>query len=86
MFLYFQKIAVPIFLYQFGIIEKLDFIISQFGNSGYDALCDGITGVIMHKPNGDIPRDPVTFDTILNYRTDLLSLILYCKNISHLLL
>ena len=43
--------------------------ISQFGNSDYDALWDGVTGDIMHKPNGDIPRDPVTFDTISNYRT-----------------
>ena len=29
-------------------------------------------GDIMHKPNGDIPSDPVTFDTILNYRTGLI--------------
>ena len=34
--------------------------ISQFGNSDYDALWDGVTGDIMHKPNRDIPRDPVT--------------------------
>ena len=31
--------------------------ISQFDNSDYDALWDGVTGDIMHKPNGDIPRD-----------------------------
>ena len=31
--------------------------INQFGNSDYDALWDGVTGDIMHKPNGDIPRD-----------------------------
>ena len=43
-----------------------------FGNSDYDELWDGVTGDIMHKPNGDISRDPMTFDTISNYRTGLL--------------
>ena len=43
--------------------------ISQFDNSDYDALLNGVTGDIMHKPNGDIHRDPVIFDTISNYRT-----------------
>ena len=47
-------------------------IISQFDNSDYDALWDEVTGDIILKPNGDIPRDPVTFPTILNYRTGLL--------------
>ena len=37
--------------------SKSHFTISQFGNSDYDALWDGVTGDIMHKPNGDIPRD-----------------------------
>ena len=54
-------------------------VINQFGNSDYDALWDGVSGDIMHKPNGDIPRDPVTFDIISNYRTGLLlaSLLFY---------
>ena len=31
--------------------------ISQFDNSDYDALWDGVKGDIMHKPNVDTPRD-----------------------------
>ena len=57
-------------------LQKTDSVdhafISQFDNSYYDALWDGVTGDIMHKPNRDIPRDPVTFDTISIYRTGLL--------------
>ena len=41
--------------------------ISEFDNSDYDALWDGRGDIAMHKPNGDIPRDPVTFPTIANY-------------------
>ena len=46
--------------------------ISQFDNSDYDALWDG-GDIAMHKPNGHIPRDPVTLPTIANYRIGLLS-------------
>ena len=52
-----------IFLNSVGFFIEMTFsflvltAISQFGNSDYDALLDGVTGDIMHKPNGDIPRD-----------------------------
>ena len=56
--------------------------ISQFDTSDYDALWDGVTGDIMHKPNGDIPRDPVTFDKISNYRAGQYQACVYSFSIS----
>ena len=29
-----------------------------FDNSDYGALCDGRGDIAIHRPNGDIPRDP----------------------------
>ena len=45
---------------------------SQLDHSDYDALRDGRVISLCTNPNGDIPRDPVTFPTIANYRIDLL--------------
>ena len=40
------------------MLESMSLVtISQFSNSVCDALWDGVTGDIMHKPNGDIPRN-----------------------------
>ena len=65
------------------ILEQLCISISEFDNSDYDALWDGRGDIAMHKTNGDIPRDPVTFPTIASYRTRLKTRVKLFECIPH---